>query len=81
MVLQSSVSGLVEDCLNTLARKHQTTRFVKLHYIEAEMDAACVPAILAYKAEELIANLVAVIEEIPAGRDLSSMSLELLLKQ
>ena len=45
------------------------------------MDAACVPAILAYKAGELFANLVAVVEEIPAGRDMSSMSLELLLKQ
>lgn len=45
------------------------------------MDAACVPAILAYKAGELFANLVAVIDEMPAGRDLSSMSLELLLKQ
>ncbi|KAI9875371.1 MAG: hypothetical protein M1830_008574 [Pleopsidium flavum] len=78
---ESSVSGLVEDCLNTLARKHQTTRFIKLHYIEAEMDEACVPAVLAYKAGELFANLVAVIDEIPAGRDLSSLSLELVLKQ
>ncbi len=45
------------------------------------MDEACVPAVLAYKAGELFANLVAVIHEIPAGRDLSSLSLELLLKQ
>lgn len=52
-----------------------------MHYIEAEMDAACVPAILAYRAEELFANLVALIDEIPAGRDLSSLSLEQLLKQ
>ena len=81
MKLQSSVSGLVEDCLDTLARKHQTTRFVKLRYPEAEMDVACVPAILAYKAGELFANLVAVINDIPAGRDLSSSSLELLLRQ
>ena len=45
------------------------------------MDPIAAPAILAYKAGDLIANLVSVIDEIPAGRDLSASSLEALLKQ
>jgi hypothetical protein len=71
----------VEDSLTTIAQKHYETRFVKLHYIEAEMDIASVPAILAYKAGELFANLVSVIDEIPPNRNLSSSSLELVFKQ
>jgi hypothetical protein len=45
------------------------------------MDPAGVPAILAYKAGELFANLVSVIDELPAGRDLSTSSLEFVLRQ
>jgi hypothetical protein len=78
---QSPVSRLVEDCLNTLAQKHNETRFVKLHYIEAEIDAAGVPAILAYKGGDMFANLVSVIDKIPQNRNLSSSSLELVLQQ
>jgi hypothetical protein len=75
------VSRLVEDCLNALAQKYNETRFVKLHYIEAEMDVASVPAILAYRGGDLFANLVSVIGEIPPNRNLSSSSLELVLTQ
>lgn len=80
-VTQSSVSGLVEDALKQLARKHITTRFVKLHYLEAEMDEVAVPAILAYRNGDLFANLSAVIDEIPMGRDMSPAGLESLLKR
>lgn len=45
------------------------------------MSPAAVPAILAYKAGDLIANLVSIIDEIPAGRDLSTSSLEFVLKR
>ena len=48
---------------------------------DAEMDAVAVPAILAYKAGELIANLVDLVELIPAGRNLSASTLEVVLKQ
>jgi len=78
---QLSVSSIVEDALSNLARKHETTRFVKITADEAEMDIVAVPAILAYQAGELIANLVSVVDEIPDGRELSSVSLELLLRQ
>ncbi|KAI9655189.1 MAG: hypothetical protein M1829_000685 [Trizodia sp. TS-e1964] len=78
---ESDISGLVEDSLTTIARKHSTTRFVKLHYLEAEMDVVAVPAILAYKGGELFANLVSIIDEIPPERNLSCSSLEWVLKQ
>ncbi|KAI9718403.1 MAG: hypothetical protein M1812_004124 [Candelaria pacifica] len=78
---QSEVSRMVEDCVMALAQKHVTTRFVKLHFTDAEMDVAAVPAILAYKAGDLIANLVSIIDEIPPGRDLSASTLEMIFKQ
>ncbi|KZF26603.1 thioredoxin-like protein [Xylona heveae TC161] len=78
---QSEVSGLVEDCLMNLARKHDTTRFIKLHYEEAEMDPISVPAVLAYHNGELFANLVSIIDEIPADRALSPSSLEGVLRR
>ena len=81
MTVQSEVSGMVEDCLPALARKHTTTRFVKLHYLEAEMDPVSVPAILGYKRGELFANLVSLIDEIPADQTLNTQSLETLFKQ
>ncbi|KAL8694479.1 MAG: hypothetical protein Q9218_000892 [Villophora microphyllina] len=78
---QSEVSQLVEDAVLSLARKHATSRFVKLHYLDAEMDEVAVPGILAYKSGECFANLVSVIDEIPAGRDMSSSTLEFVLQQ
>ncbi|KAI9820959.1 MAG: hypothetical protein M1832_003431 [Thelocarpon impressellum] len=78
---ESDVSRLVEDCLSSLARKHATTRFVKLHYDEAEMDVASAPAVLAYRGGELFANLVGIVDEIPAERTLSTSSLEMVLRK
>ncbi|KAI5836835.1 thioredoxin-like protein [Morchella snyderi] len=77
----SSESQFVEDCFNTLARRYLTTRFVKLHYREAEFDPEVVPAVLAYKGGELFANLVKIVDEIPPGRGLSTDSLELVLRR
>ncbi|KAF3928935.1 phosducin [Arthrobotrys entomopaga] len=78
---RSSESQFVEDCMGTLARRHVSTRFVKLHYSEAEMDRQVVPALLAYKAGELIANLPRLVDEVPTGRTLSSESLETVLRK
>ena len=75
------MSSIVEESLKPLAQKYATTRFVKLHYDEAEMDAASVPAILAYKEGELIANLVSIIDEIPVDKEVNSQSLEGVLIQ
>lgn len=71
----------MEDSLSALARKHDTTRFIKLSYEEADLDVMTVPAVLAYKGGELIANLVSVIDQIPPDRDMSAASMELLLQQ
>ncbi|MCJ1355943.1 MAG: hypothetical protein MMC33_005936 [Icmadophila ericetorum] len=78
---ESTVSGIVEDSLSALARKHETTRFIKLSYEEADLDVMTVPAVLAYRGGELIANLVSVIDQIPSDRDMSAASMELLLQQ
>ena len=72
---------MVEDALAKLASRHEFTRFVKLSYEEAEIDIAAVPALIAYKDGEIIANLVSLIDEIPSGRDLSAASLETFLQQ
>lgn len=53
----STRSAEVEDELGMLAYKHNTTRFVKLHYEIAEMETVEIPAVLAYKAGEVIATL------------------------
>ena len=59
-----------------MARKHKTTRFIKLHYQDAEMEPAGVPAVLAYRAGDKFAGLVPVMDEIPDDADLSAVSLE-----
>ncbi|KAL8675009.1 MAG: hypothetical protein Q9168_000604 [Polycauliona sp. 1 TL-2023] len=78
---QSEVSLIVEDALRHLAHKHAMSRFVKLHYQDAEMDEVAVPGILAYKGGECFANLVSIVNEIPSGRDMSSSTLEWMLQQ
>lgn len=78
---QSDVSQLVEDALHSLARKHATSRFVKLHYLDAEMDEIAVPGILAYKGGDCFANLVSIVNEIPAGREFSASTLESIMQQ
>lgn len=72
---------MVEDALHSLARKHATVRFIKLHYLDAEMDEIAVPGILAYKGGDCFANLVSVMNEIPTGQGVNSSALELLLQQ
>jgi hypothetical protein len=72
---------MTEACIRTLAKKHATVRFIKLHYEEAEMESAGVPAILAYKAGEKFAGLVPVIDEIPDDADLTAMTLEVAMQK
>ncbi|KAK3062308.1 hypothetical protein LTS18_004386, partial [Coniosporium uncinatum] len=77
---KSEVSNLVEDCVRQLARSHPLTRFVKLHYEDAEMEGAGVPAILAYRGAEKFAGLVPVVDEIPDDADLSAVTLQQVLR-
>ena len=44
------------------------------------MDEIAAPGILAYRAGDCFANLVSIIDEIPAGKDISSTTLEHVLQ-
>lgn len=68
----------MEDALSTIARKHSTTRFVKLHHEIAEMDHVGVPAILAYRAGDVFATLVDIDRHLP---QCTSASLDNLLRE
>ena len=72
---------MVEDVVRELARTNNTTRFVKLHYQEAEMEVAGVPALLAYRGGDKFAGLVPVMDEMPEEEDLSARSLGALLQR
>jgi hypothetical protein len=56
-------------------------RFIKLHYQDAEMEPAGVPALLAYRGGDKFAGLVPLIDEIPDDADLSSLTLEMVMKR
>ena len=66
----------MENCLSQLARKYINTRFVKLHYQDAQMEPAGVPAVLAYRGGDKFAGLVPLVEELPDDADLSAGTLE-----
>ncbi|KAF2719782.1 thioredoxin-like protein [Polychaeton citri CBS 116435] len=78
---EAEASMVVEDCLRTLAQDHAATRFVRLHYQDAEMEPAGVPALLAYRGGDKFAGLVPVIDEMPDDADISAQTLEVLLKR
>ena len=71
----------MEDALKDIARRHATTRFIKLHFLDAEMEEIAAPGILAYKGGDCFANLVSLMSEMPAGRDISSTTLEGVLQE
>jgi len=56
-------------------------RFVKLHYAEAEIEPAGVPALLAYRGGDKFAGLVPLLDEIPDEEELSGDSLAAALKR
>ncbi|WPH01968.1 phosducin [Acrodontium crateriforme] len=78
---RSDVSLELEDCVRALARSHKEARFVKLHYHDAEMEPAGVPALLAYRNGEKFDGLVPLINEIPEDADVSDTTLEVVLKK
>lgn len=80
-VQQSEVSALIEDCVRGLARKHLDARFIKLHYEDAEMEPAGVPALLAYRGGNKFAGLVPIIQDIPEDADVSETTLETVLRR
>ncbi len=54
---------------------------MKLHFQDAEMEPAGVPALLAYRDGEKFAGLVPIIQEIPDDADLSAGTLEQVLRR
>ena len=78
---QSHVSISIEECIRSLAQRHLDVRFIKLHYEDAEMEPAGVPALLAYQGGEKFAGLVPIIQEIPDDAELSASTLEQVLKR
>ncbi len=54
---ESIASIEVEDVLGTIAYKHTTTRFVKLHQEIAEMTHVAIPALLAYRGGDVFATI------------------------
>jgi hypothetical protein len=64
-----------------LARQHTSVRFIKLHYEEAQMEPAGVPAILAYRGGDKFAGLVPLLDEMMDDEDLSSDALAAALRR
>lgn len=77
----SEVSDLCERCVRTLAAKHQDTRFVKLHFEDAQMEPMGVPAIIAYRNGDKFADLVPLINELPDDAELNAITLENVFKR
>jgi hypothetical protein len=77
---KSNTSTLVEDCLNTIAARNTSIRFIKLHHEIAEMDHIDPPALLAYRDGDVFATIVDIPQQIPRGRSCSADSVEDVLK-
>jgi hypothetical protein len=54
---------------------------VKLHYDDAEMEPAGVPAIIAYRGGDKFAGLVPLINELPDDASLDAPTLETVMKR
>jgi hypothetical protein len=72
---------MVEHYMRQVATKNDHVRFVKLHYEEAEMEVAGVPAVLAYKGADKFAGLVPLMDELPEDSELSVISLETVFRR
>ncbi|KAH7384078.1 thioredoxin-like protein [Phaeosphaeria sp. MPI-PUGE-AT-0046c] len=72
----SQITREIESCMREVAKRNDTTRFIRLHNSDAEMDEAGLPAVLAYKRGEKFAGLVPLLNELPDDSELSAVSLE-----
>lgn len=54
---------------------------MKLHYEDAEMEVAGVPALLAYRGGDKFAGLVPVVDEIPDDAELNAATLGKVLQK
>lgn len=72
---------MVEHCMRDVAQRNDSVRFVKLHYEDAEMEVAGVPAVLAYRNADKFAGLVPLMDELPEDSELSAVSLETVFRR
>ncbi|KAG6023031.1 hypothetical protein E4U41_002099 [Claviceps citrina] len=79
---ECEVSAAIESALLPLVKANDTIRFVKVHYLDIELDNAAVPALLAYHNQgDLFANLTGIIEMMPDEDSYSTTSLKALLQK
>ena len=52
-----------------------------MHYLDAEMEPAGVPALLAYRSGDKFAGLVPVLDELPDDASLNDTTIESLLRR
>ncbi|KAH7377837.1 phosducin [Pyrenochaeta sp. MPI-SDFR-AT-0127] len=68
-----------EECMNEVAKRNDTVRFVKMYNEVAEIEKTGVPAVLAYRGGDKIADLVPL--TLPKDFELSPISLETVFRQ
>ncbi|KAG5985808.1 hypothetical protein E4U43_005870 [Claviceps pusilla] len=79
---ECDVSAAIESALLPLVKEYTTIHFVKVHYLDIELDNAAVPALLAYHNQgDLFANLAGIIEMMPDEDAYSTTSLKALLQK
>ena len=65
-----------------LARRHPTTHFLRLPSQYAEdMPSTALPAVLAYRRGQLIANLVHIVDELVPGASVNVNTIETILSK
>ncbi|KAL5386876.1 hypothetical protein DPSP01_003893 [Paraphaeosphaeria sporulosa] len=77
----SEISAMMEEQMREVARRNDTTRFVKLHYEDAEMEVAGVPAVIAYRNADKFAGLVPLMDEFPEDSELTAVSIETIFRR
>lgn len=64
---EQPVSDAYVPHLAALAEKHSTVHFIALHYLDAEIDSAGVPAILAYRNGDKFADILPLAPEVSSS--------------
>ncbi|KAK9431344.1 hypothetical protein V1505DRAFT_368767 [Lipomyces doorenjongii] len=79
----SQESKMISALLSQIAQQYIAINFIRMHYLETEMDKVGIPAILAYKnhGDQIIANITRVIDELPPSSGPTAATLESVLKR
>jgi hypothetical protein len=67
--------------MHEVAKRNDTTRFVKLHNSVAEIEEAGLPAVIAYRRGEKFSDVMSLDDEFSADSELSAVSLETIFRQ